>query len=468
VDRVVDRVVLRKNDKPRAPGSSGSGVLLAICGITFLASLAAAITSLSPGAAQTKLAGINETRAYYMALSGLNLWSPGITGTYALANGSFTLSQTGPDASGYYTVTSLGCVDQGSASEANHQISARRKFSKPINFDDNIADFILPVVGKTTTNARSILVFDRDLPDAPAGISQHDWTTLWSNNVDRYPGGWMAFGNALGDTNGTIWYGGDYGVCPGGVCPEGACKAGACTLGQGLRAYFAFAFSDYDDSADSTRYADGFTFTVATAANDPATAAGGPASGSQGELLGYAGPGPSGVGIAPPKIAVEVDIYPNTGHGNAADVNSRADAGVANHVAVLYWGKASTLYDDNVHGAGNNPGNPGTNTTGYYERARTPGGANWLEDGQPHAMRLEIRRTSSGAYHVLVWIDPHGNGYGDVTADYAGEIPQLDHSANLSAADHAGLNAIRFGWTEGTGGKSQSVAISDFSLDFRH
>ena len=33
--------------------------------------------------------------------------------------------------------------------------------------------------------------------------------------------------------------------------------------------------------------------------NNPATASGGPTSGSFGELLGYAGPGPLGGGIAP-------------------------------------------------------------------------------------------------------------------------------------------------------------------------
>ncbi|MYL81521.1 hypothetical protein GTA51_00005 [Desulfovibrio aerotolerans] len=462
------RVVVRKYLHHAALGSGGSSVLFAIFGITVLASLAASIARMSPSAAQTKLAGVNETRAYYMALSGLNVWSAGTTGTYSLADGSFTLSQTGPDASGYYTVTSLGCVDPGKASEANHTISARRKSAKPITFEDNIDDFILPKVGETTNNARSILVFDRDLTDAPPGVSQSDWATLWATNVDRYAGGWMRFGSGLGDSTGAIWYGGDYGLCPQGVCPDGACKDGACNLGQGLRAYFRFAFSDYDASADSTRCADGFTFAVVTAANDPATACGGPASGSRGEYLGYAGPGPAGVGIAPPKIAVEVDIYPNTGNGKPSEANSRADASNANHVAVLYWGGNANSYDDNTHSAGNKPGNPGKNSSGYYEMPKTAVGANGLEDGLLHALRLEIHRTSAGVYRVKTWIDPQGLGNSDVTADYAAEPPQLDHSATLSEADHAGLKTIRFGWTEGTGGQTQTVAVANFSLDFRH
>lgn len=451
-----------------SPQCGGTALLLAVVSLIVISVFAASITHLSPGAAQTKLAGIDETRAYYMALSGLNFWSAGKTGTYTLANGSFTLSQTGPDASGYYTVTSLGRVNQSTGSEANHRLTVRRKSAKPINFDDNIDDFILPTVGKTTNNARSILVFDRDLPDAPPGISEHDWATLWADNVNRYAGGWVRLGGELGNSNGAIWYGGDYGACTDGVCPDGACKDGACTLGKGLRAFFRFVFFDYDDSADSTRCADGFTFTVVSSANDPATAAGGPATGSRGEYLGYAGPGPSGLGIAPPKIAVEVDTYPNKGDGQPTNVNSRADGSNANHVAVLYWGKASTLYDDNTHGAGSSPGNPDADSSGYYARAKPSGGANWLEDGQPHAMRLEIQRTSSRVYRMLVWIDPSEAGGDDVAADYTGETPQIDHSATLAAADHAGLAAIRFGWTEGTGGGTQSVAVYDFSLDFRH
>ena len=102
-------------------------------------------------------------------------------------------------------------------------------------------------------------------------------------------------------------------------------------------------------------------------------------------------------------------------------------SGNANHAAILYWGKASTLYDDNVHGAGVDPGNPGTKTTGYYERAKSPGGANWLEDGQPHGLRLEIHRTSSGAYHVLVWIDPRRAAPDTVGPDHGLPVPCVQH-----------------------------------------
>ncbi|OLN28458.1 hypothetical protein DVDV_1601 [Desulfovibrio sp. DV] len=450
---------------------SGSSLLLVITTLLAFTCLAVTVSFLTSSSQRTSLASIHATSAYYLALSGLNYWSAGKTGTYSLADGSFTLSQSGPDGAGYYTVTSLGCVNAGTAAAANCQLSARRKSAKPINFDDDIDDFIPPVVGKTANNARSILVFDSDLPDAPGGLSDHEWATLWAENAYRYAGGWLRLGGGLSDSNGAIWYGGDYGSCQAAQCPDGTCRDGACTFGKGLRAYFVFTFQNYDDSADSMRCADGFTFTVATAANDPATAAGGPASGSRGEYLGYSGPGPSGLGIAPPKLAVEVDTYPNTGQLAPTMSNSRADASFANHIAVVYWGSSSTSYDDNTHGAGNAPGNPGKNSTGYYQRAKPASGPNWLEDGAAHAMRLEIHRTNDGTrgrYRVLAWIDPGGTGSKDVSADYSGESPLLDHTVSLAPSDHAGLASVRFGWTEGTGGETQTVAIYDFSLDFRH
>jgi hypothetical protein len=449
---------------------SGSALLTVIASLLILACFGAAVAWLTGSVQHTGLAGIQATSAYYYALSGLNYWSAGKTGTYTLCNGSFTLSQSGPDASGYYTVTSLGCSPAGGMAGANCLLSARRKSAKPITFEDDIDDFIWPEVGEATNAAHSILVFDSDLPDTPDGLAEREWATLWSENANRYAGGWLRLGGGLSNSHGAIWYGGDHGSCPDGVCQDGACRNGACALGKGLRASFAFVFQNYDDSVDSMRCGDGFTFTVATAANDPATAAGGPASGSRGEYLGYSGPGPSGRGIASPKLAVEIDTYPNRGQNKATDANSRGDASYANHAAVVYWGAPSTNYDDNTHGVGDNPGNPAKTSTGYCERGRSAAGANWLEDGVAHTLRLEIHRSNDGRrgrYRVLAWIDPTGAGSSDVSTDYSGDPPQLDHTATLAAGDHAGLASIRFGWTEGTGGQTQNVAIYDFSLDFR-
>ncbi|QAZ68836.1 hypothetical protein C3Y92_16985 [Solidesulfovibrio carbinolicus] len=446
---------------------TGGSLVYVVVAITVVAALCVAVARLYSSTLSTSLAGVQDARAYYLALSGLNVWSAGKTGAYSLPGGMFTLAQSGPDAQGYYTVTSLGSY----ADNANCLLTAKRKSAKSITFDDDIEDFVLPVVGKTANSKYAVLVFDKDLPDAQSGWSEAEWATLWAANANRYAGGWVRLGGNAADTNGAIWYGGDYGACSATPCPSGACRDGACTLGKGLRAFFRFTFSCYDASADSTSCADGYTFAVISADNSAATASGGPASGSLGELLGYAGPGPSGLGIAPPKLAVEVDTYPNKGKGKETETNNRHDAGNENHVAVVYWGDDSgrnASYDDNAHGVG---ANPTAGSTGYFAKAKAASGPNWLEDGEPHALRLELHRTgegaASGTYRVKVWVDPKASGRDDVTADYAAELPLLDHTTTLAGRYNTGLDVIRFGFTEGTGGGVQTVAVSDFSLDFR-
>lgn len=439
---------------------SGSSLLYVVAALVILSSLATAVSNLTSSAALTNLAGVNEQRAYYLALSGLNFWSNGKTGTYIIDGDTFTLTQSGPDAGGYYTITSLGSVLAGTTKTANVLLTSRRLAATPITFDDDIGHFSTPVVGQNTNNGKAIVVFSTNSPDAPASFSLADWTTLWSQNVYRYASGWVRLGGSVADTTGAIWYEGD----------KGACASGKCAFAKGLRTYFGFAFAGYDTSSQSKSYGDGFTFAVMTADNDPRYAAGGPASGSRGEYLGYAGPGPSGRGIASPKMAVEIDVYPNCNDGDPTENNSRRDATNANHVAAVYWGGTENSYDDNVHGAGAAPVNPAGGGTGYYERAAQAGGPNWLEDGQEHALRVEISRetdSGQGLYTIRAWVDPACAGKDDVTKDYLAESPQVSHTVQLGAVEHAKLDAVYFGWTEATGNHGQSVAIHDFALDFR-
>jgi len=450
----------------------GLALIYVIASLLLLSTLAIAITTLTPIATLTTLSGFAEQRAYYLALSGLNFWSPGKTGTYTIGDGSFTLATSGPDANGCTTVNSVGCSGKGSAAETNVLLSTRRQSLAPITFENNIADFSVPASIDAT---HGVLVFDKDLPNAPAGMDESDWVLLWGENVGRYASGWMQFGGTNTAIPGIIWYRGNHGACPEGVCPDGQCLAGRCSFGQGLRAYFDFALSGYDASEDSDDYGDGFTFAIINAAtNAPDAAVGGPAKGFRNEYLGYAGPGPGGQGLHAPKLAVEVDLFPNTGKGNPKNANCRADASNANHVAVVYWGASDTDLDDNVHGAGSAPANPAGGSSGYVQQARTAGGANWLEDGRDHALRVEIDRTTAagqGVYRVQVWVDPDGDGAKDVTRDYTEQTPQIDHTARLAQTDHSGLDVVYFGWTEAMSsltGRSQTAAIHDFALEFRH
>jgi hypothetical protein len=154
-------------------------VIVSLVVLSFLASV---VAWLAGSARHSAFASGNSAKAYYLALSGLNFWSVGKTGAYALGDGSFTLAQAGPDAQGYYTVTCVGSCGPG----VNRSLTARRKASKPITFDDDIEDFILPVLGKTADSKYAVLVFDKDMPDAQAGWSPADWATLWTTNANRY------------------------------------------------------------------------------------------------------------------------------------------------------------------------------------------------------------------------------------------------------------------------------------------
>lgn len=440
---------------------SGSILLSVLLACLAFSCLAATVFLIASHTATTTLRGADEMRAYYLALSGLNLWADGRMGDFFLGDGRITLSQSAPDADDAVTVTSIGTVHADSGQEVNVRVAAKRQVASTITFAADIDSFKTPILGQTTNDTKAIVVFGTAAAKAPANLSYADWVSLQSQQSARYAGGWIRLGGEASSTTGAVWYDGDKGVC----------TAGKCTLSKGLRAYFGFAIDGYDDSRDSRDRGDGFTFAVMTATgNDPSLAAGGPDSGKRGEYLGYAGPGPSGEGIKAPKMAIEVDTYPNKGSGEGKAANSRRDKSDANHVAVVYWGQADSVYDDNAHGVGTAPQNPVNTGPGYHEQAAAAGGANWLEDGEEHAMRVEIHRDTEGGegvYTVLAWIDPTGAGKDDVTTDFTAQSPQVSSTVHVSAADHAKLDAVYFGWTEATGGETQTVAIHDFSLAFR-
>jgi len=145
-------------------------------------------------------------------------------------------------------------------------------------------------------------------------------------------------GGRLNDGYGSIWYGGD--------SDTANCIDGNCNLGKGFRAYFEFVSNLVDNSDESTTYGDGFTFSIISGVYEVGPGyrntkydTGGPL----GEYLGYAGPGLSGDGLKPPKIALEIDTFPNPGAGSICGSNSRNDGPpAANHIALDYWG-AGTL-----------------------------------------------------------------------------------------------------------------------------
>jgi hypothetical protein len=310
-----------------------------------------------------------------------------------------------------------------------------------------------------------------------------------------------------GDTcgAGSIWYQGNN-VAAG-------CANGVCNFGTGLRAFFKFRFHDTDSTNGSTNSGDGFTFAILNATENTSDAGipdrtGGqmPNLGCMGELLGYAGTGNTNtlqknkaMGLVPPKMAIEFDIFPNR-DGDICWTGSRNDysgqllppSDFRNHIALMYWGRNDygndkcqaiyfkNSYDDNRHGEGNNSSYGTLPSSGYYGGPfrKNANGYNWLEDNQLHSVRVEIIRTTAGAYTTKVWVDCNGStcvdaaiplqatDFQDVLNAFTDKSPQIDRTDTFTADEHQKMNTIIFGLTEGTGGTSQTIQVSDMRVYF--
>ncbi|GAB7024532.1 LamG domain-containing protein [Salidesulfovibrio brasiliensis] len=284
-----------------------------------------------------------------------------------------------------------------------------------------------------------------------------------------------SFGNNLYGSYGCLWY-------EGNVNP---CTDGNCTFGTGLRAYFNVTFA-------RSSQGDGITFGVKSMETNTLADCGGDPS--RGEYLGYSGPGVSGNGIRPPKMAVEFDIWRNSCN-NPCVTSSRCDDNNYDHVAAVYWGQNSlscdNTRDDNRHGAGSNlpdePMNPDNwmdneeGWDGYYYRTTNN---HWLDNGvrvggnwnATAAVRIEIHRSDTAdengnyLYTTMAWVRQQDQtmaaGYDDVTGDFI-DPPDMIDTKVLDANAHDLLNQIAFGWTEGTGAATQIATVDGFKLMFR-
>jgi len=250
-----------------------------------------------------------------------------------------------------------------------------------ISFDDDIADFT-PTMNDPVPGPGNPKPIEIDTTDKTIGL-----------------------GGGLPDGYGSVWYGGDSDIA--------SCIDGNCLLGRGFRAYFEFEFDDTDTSVDSKDYGDGFTFALVSSANytDGDTGLGG-------EYMGYAGPGLSSNGLQPPKLAVEIDTYPNSGAGNVCGGDSRRDdTPVANHAALVYWGE-ETIGSLSAQGghlrigsaapAINDPedwsSSKGTisfwfkRDTIFYDNGSSSGDRLWGQDAN-----METRFNSAGTTFYLDW-----------------------------------------------------------------
>ncbi len=379
--------------------------------------------------------------------------------TFTLGNGSsFRLSVTGSGTS--YTVGATGnapCLEGDPVSAGLSHTFSVKSLGSGIAFNNGDLSGFEVVSGAGGTNA----------------ISVHNDTTNPANS-------YVELGGTIYANFGALWYAGDKGDCVGGNCP----------LGNGVRAYFEFQFNPGSDG-------DGFIFALISAANNTKSVGG---DTTMGELMGYAGSGTNNIGLLPPKIGLEFDIYHNDCNTNLCQPGSRCDGyntsssyqNSYDHMAFVHWGaetdatvsgfcttgKYRNRYDDNRHNAGTtgsttDPRNPTYGEPGFYNQTNA---TSWLEDGGTFRLRYELTRHTVAAsngyycYELRAWLQPASeampDGLDDVTKDYEA-APTLQEVFYLSQDRHDALNNIYFGWTEGTGAATQLATLRKFALDFK-
>jgi len=167
---------------------------------------------------------------------------------------------------------------------------------------------------------------------------------------------------------------------------------------------------------------------------------------------------------------------------------------------LAYWGTnaiecVSNTLDDNRHGNGdgtNDPKNPasgdlnpdGTTRPYVIHDFETEGTGVTSPTGKKWSFRLEIDRIDDSAsadyrkYKIRVWLKPYAvytdsNGVKlDDTSQKFNKnndfSPDFQQTITLSQTWHDNFDRILFGWTQGTGGLSQTVTITNFRIDFKN
>jgi len=255
--------------------------------------------------------------------------------------------------------------------------------------------------------------------------------------------GIVTFGNGQNNTYGCFWYNGVF------------------TLkNKTMRAFFYFKLS-VDTSSDSRGDADGFTFVIR---QEPPWNfnCGGP-----GGKIGYDG-------LDKESIAVEIDTYPNTSWSTPNENYLDPYSGIIfrrglNHVSIDFNGSVthtgSTTASARVTSDCTDFSDP-TKPGCYYTQTPT-----WLEDGVRHSFRMEIHTQCNNSCSrcglrrgtkmlIEAWIDC--TNCDDLTTDYNSSSPDVKRCVNWTN----NLTNVKFGFTEGTGGRTQTVEISYFGIRF--
>ncbi|TAN41706.1 MAG: hypothetical protein EPN22_14610 [Nitrospirae bacterium] len=222
-------------------------------------------------------------------------------------------------------------------------------------------------------------------------------------------------------------------------------------LGKTMRAYFNFKFANTETGF--TDFGDGFTFALMTGGNATSVC------GNSGPDLGFA----NGT-IGTNSLAVEVDTRSDNATSNPS--NNKSDP-ANNHIASV--GAAN-----NTHSSPNAacPAGPAPLNAIPYEGCYYTSAAAWLEDGQTHSARIELRNgydsacntfdnnSTTSRYALLrAWVDC--NDCNDLTSDYT-QTPLIKRCYSLSS----NMDNVKFGFTQGTSTAVDNITISNFGTGF--
>lgn len=307
----------------------------------------------------------------------------------------------------------------------------------------------------------SFIVSDNDEDISGTGVVVNSDNTITLG----FPDG----SEARGDTYGCIWYAGSLGNCANGDCE----------FGDGFKAFFTFNASTV---GDSNFLADGFTFSVISAASNSLSSCGG-----YGSTLGYSSTSGAGSNadageypfVNPPKIAVEFDFHTSS---QFHDPPFNDD-----HLGILYWGDDGTSMLPDSWGS--------WKTDEDYDAYR--GGddndhdPDIIESGNPlppdyvplkdlndngsvsYNVRIEISRTDNddgtGNYTTQVWFDCKDCSDMNASGTNATSFNCTEYSYSsmvLNSTWHSKFDQIMFGWTEGTGNIRQNITIKDGAFYF--
>ncbi len=277
-----------------------------------------------------------------------------------------------------------------------------------------------------------------------------------------------------------VWY-------QGSASDDYCASNGICPLENGVRIYFRLRTSKY---SSASKQLNGLVFALLGADESLYGSAslsdicGGVAqnNGFGGDNRGYSAG--SKLMLAP-KVGVEIDFV-SSWPCSTDDGPCDPDDG-ANHAAVVYWGTSDskltnfnlcggtyfgyrTLYDDVLHGYGGEdnecePGrsdklyatfdadrslNPDADSSGFA--AVSDGNSPWLQDGQEHAVRIEMAwDETTGVLETTAWVDCADCA--DLETAFSGgctgQCRRIEDCLTLGADLVSAMNAVRFGWTAG-------------------